>query len=935
MNILKKLEKNKIGLNFLIWLSFFIVFSIAFYRLAFSAYIPNTADSIFNFYPLYSNFFSSLKAGNFPLWNMYRGLGDSFIGNLQLGLFNPVVFIVNLLFPSGYAYGVLFVCEVSLAGFFAYLYLSVIGIEKRIAYLAGFVYTLSGYFITKIHLLPVLRVMVWFPLVLFCIEYILRKKPSVFKYLLLSFAVYSFVSTGYLMLIYPSFILIFIYLIIRFFNDFKKSKKRNFVYKNYLLILTYQLLGALIFSFQILPFISSLDYKIRYINLERFSNYLGVARSFDVNVKSFFQSLVLPSERLLIEVDSFFGIAVILIIILGIFISKRKLNGYHYCFLGLSLLLVPLVLGNKAFNYVFYRIPFFKNIWSFRVLAFFTLFMVIVFAVSLQKIIRIDVYKNRSSRFFIVFLLVIFAVLLAINPNKYWLPAACIAVLASIFFIPSRLTALKFVIVFMIVSLELSMGFFNQAQNNRFGLVNVDKINSLNRKMVQEIKTAKEEYSRILSVDKDIGYILNTKSIFLLCADFSSIYSLGNIMVYDPVQYLYFKEFVGLLQEDSYHWYPKGDKYHYIIVSPFDRKLIKNLNVNVMVSNYDLRQDERCKGNLELVYSESFMLDTGQREIAEDIFLFRAETYPRFQYVDKILFSPSQEEAHHYIKSLSLGDTGIIQGMPNASFYREYDFSAGDIIGSTGIASPVNIKARSVRSTSEKDSVIEIDSKRYDQEGEGYKVVVLDKSGWVLESVRFNTVKDEDAQDDMVKFLKEVDEGNIVVIASQGNVSKNISFSLFEQLYAIGISKTQLGYDECHLVIGVKGAEAGEAVELISDEDISYEISHYRLNAIEGKRSLEVLNYTPNMIELKADVEKDSFLIIRDQYDPNWVAYIDGRETEIYRVNNTFRGIFIKEGKYFVRLKYKPDSFYWGLGISSLSIIFLLGISIVLKKKGI
>ncbi len=79
------------------------------------------------------------------------------------------------------------------------------------------------------------------------------------------------------------------------------------------------------------------------------------------------------------------------------------------------------------------------------------------------------------------------------------------------------------------------------------------------------------------------------------------------------------------------------------------------------------------------------------------------------------------------------------------------------------------------------------------------------------------------------------------------------------------------------------------------------------------------------------DVEKMYF--ISDAYYPGWKAYVDGKETKIYRADFAFRAIAVPQGEHEIKFEYKPESFYNGLKISVLSLVILLLLLGLWKRK--
>lgn len=75
----------------------------------------------------------------------------------------------------------------------------------------------------------------------------------------------------------------------------------------------------------------------------------------------------------------------------------------------------------------------------------------------------------------------------------------------------------------------------------------------------------------------------------------------------------------------------------------------------------------------------------------------------------------------------------------------------------------------------------------------------------------------------------------------------------------------------------------------------------------------KLLSYGPNKVVLESNSDNDALLYLTDTYYPGWRAYVDGKETKIYRANLAFRAVVVPAGKHKVVFKYVPMSFYIGL----------------------
>jgi uncharacterized membrane protein YfhO len=82
----------------------------------------------------------------------------------------------------------------------------------------------------------------------------------------------------------------------------------------------------------------------------------------------------------------------------------------------------------------------------------------------------------------------------------------------------------------------------------------------------------------------------------------------------------------------------------------------------------------------------------------------------------------------------------------------------------------------------------------------------------------------------------------------------------------------------------------------------------------------KLIYYKANRFSVEYETSNDAFLYVSDTYYPGWKAYVDGKETKIYRANLAFRAIEVPKGKHTVVFKYIPMSFYIGLFLTLIGI---------------
>jgi hypothetical protein len=87
-------------------------------------------------------------------------------------------------------------------------------------------------------------------------------------------------------------------------------------------------------------------------------------------------------------------------------------------------------------------------------------------------------------------------------------------------------------------------------------------------------------------------------------------------------------------------------------------------------------------------------------------------------------------------------------------------------------------------------------------------------------------------------------------------------------------------------------------------------------------QSSEVMKYTPNRIEVRAD--GPGLLVISEIKYPGWQVYVDDKPAEIQSVQELLRGVSLEEGNHKVKFIFRPASVYLGLVGWSLGDILLI-----------
>ena len=98
----------------------------------------------------------------------------------------------------------------------------------------------------------------------------------------------------------------------------------------------------------------------------------------------------------------------------------------------------------------------------------------------------------------------------------------------------------------------------------------------------------------------------------------------------------------------------------------------------------------------------------------------------------------------------------------------------------------------------------------------------------------------------------------------------------------------------------------------------------------------EVVDYQANAVSLRTTSAQAGYLVLTDTYFPGWRAYVDGRETPIYRADSMFRAIELPSGSHDVQFQFQPSSIQVGLWISvaaGVVCLALLCLPAVLRRR--
>lgn len=88
--------------------------------------------------------------------------------------------------------------------------------------------------------------------------------------------------------------------------------------------------------------------------------------------------------------------------------------------------------------------------------------------------------------------------------------------------------------------------------------------------------------------------------------------------------------------------------------------------------------------------------------------------------------------------------------------------------------------------------------------------------------------------------------------------------------------------------------------------------------------TIKLEEHLPNVVKYTSNNTQDGFAVFSENFYKGWKATIDGKETEIHRVNYVLRGLVIPKGKHTIEFKFEPQVVKTGSTIALVSSILMI-----------
>lgn len=87
----------------------------------------------------------------------------------------------------------------------------------------------------------------------------------------------------------------------------------------------------------------------------------------------------------------------------------------------------------------------------------------------------------------------------------------------------------------------------------------------------------------------------------------------------------------------------------------------------------------------------------------------------------------------------------------------------------------------------------------------------------------------------------------------------------------------------------------------------------------------EIVSEVPTRVTVSVKMETPGLVVLADLWDQGWKAFLDGQPVPILRADHAVRGVVVPAGASTLEFRYESASFHWGLCLSGLAAVILLG----------
>ena len=148
-----------------------------------------------------------------------------------------------------------------------------------------------------------------------------------------------------------------------------------------------------------------------------------------------------------------------------------------------------------------------------------------------------------------------------------------------------------------------------------------------------------------------------------------------------------------------------------------------------------------------------------------------------------------------------------------------------------------------------------------------------------------------------------------------GSAIRFAHFGSYQDFYRRVIDDFGNSFDDTELsyfnrLMGVSEAKRLFVSSRIDHSSISDFLIDSERTESSGQHQIEILHYDGDSLEFTLNSSGAGFVSFIDNWDPDWKAYVNGREVPIQKLFSTFKSISLEPGFNEVRFSYEPFSLW-------------------------
>lgn len=867
-----------------------------------------------------------------PLWNPNMGLGYPLFGGIQLGVLFPLNYIV-FLFSSELAWDILMLLRIFIAGFFTYLFVRKIGLDKKPAFLAGAIYMFNGYvmgFINMAHYSSEAMI----PLLLYCYEYFLSK-PNVKRFLLTVAVIALTILPGmpeasFFALFIGSFWFIFSSLFLHRKEIIPKIAIISFIIAN--------ILALFLCAIQLLPFGELLKHSY---NSHSAGNVGQLSIPFNT-VSSIFYPYIFNIIHAWIPSFYYLGIAPIILVILSILslrsLDKGKKRKIFIFFTLFAFLGIAKFFGAFFINWIG-SLPVLNTLIFPKYQApsiIFAIAVIAAFGYSLLLNKKIRYLNTKLALSFISFLGLTFYSFKGLSRDfdiklsdsntiinniiNFYIGRIPIKipphVLENIksnptiaYFVFSVLLSIILFLFFWIILANLNLRnkekYFKvvillfvifEFYIYSLPLIRADRYETFKKPTyVDYLESDRSEVFRIFGEDLPGQGVL-------IYPNISSVFEIQDIRYLIALSDKRYSEFltkvVGVQNEEI-------DTIRFVGISPLslENKYLDLMNTKYFVVLHDFIHGD-ILNNLD---------DTKIESASKKEFVVRGgATLNNKELLGLMLHAPSKIEFPYFVHD------------KNKNLNFEYGIADSGTRGSNGVRFVVKYQC----GESPKEIINDLVDPRNNSKYLSWQKVNLDLSSCLGKEARIIFDSQDNGNNAFDHFFLGnflTSQSDIVYNDKKVKIIKNPDYMprVFISNRAREIFEPEKIFET------LKNPDFDLRNEIIIEKDLP---DGQLVNENNGNSSAKITEYQDEKVTIDANMQNPGFLVLLDQYYPGWKAFVDGKETEIYPTDYVFRSIYLDKGNHKVEFIYDPLSYKIGK-YTTLATILLLVFAFVFRDK--